>query len=74
MSIYHRDLNCVPKEKAQNLASFEGIQGGVQDIWWLPVVRRRHDFPQVEILSESPLEREYMRRPGPDDGRRFLLG
>ena len=58
----------------QNLAGFEGIQGGVQDIWWLPVVRKRRDYPQnLEVLSESHVEREYMQRPGPGGGRRFLL-
>ena len=75
MSISHRDLNCVPKEKVQTLASFEGIQGGEQDIRWLPVVRRRCDYPQNHaVLSELPVEGEYMRRPDLGDGRRFLLG
>jgi hypothetical protein len=52
----------------QTLAGFEGIQGGVQDIWWLPVAKRRRDRPQNhEVLSEWHVEREYTRRPNPGD-------
>lgn len=75
MSIYHRDSNCVPTEKVQILAGFERTQEGVQDIQWLPVVRRRHDLLQDnEALSESLVEHEYMKRQDPGDERRFLLG
>ena len=66
---------CVPKEKVQNLAGFAGIQGGVQDIWWRPVVRRRRDYLRdQEVLVELHVEHECMQRPGPDDGQCFLLG
>ena len=66
---------CVPREKVQKLVGFEGIQGDVQDIWWRPVLRRRRGHPRDQgVLVELHVEREYMQRPGPDDGQRFLLG